>query len=385
MLFLAGCSSLRQPSVTDRLPSLRVADAAMVGGAPELALRVADLTLARDPHRTDALVTKGDALYSMGLREEARTVYRQAVDLDPRLETAQLGLGRTLVQSDPAAAEAAFLAAASARPDDSAALNNLGIARDLLGHHTEAQEAYRRALAVAPWAADVKVNLGLSLALTGDRGPAVEVLREAAAVPAVAQGRAKELAAALALAGDDGRAHQVLPTQAPPLPLVASEEAIAVTPKQDKPAATRLPAPPEAPIEIAKAPVAAVGRTDLGSMPEAIVAMAPVRITKSDKDAAATDPLRKTPEPAEAALETGAFVQLASLHSLDDARYEWRRLSRRLPDLLGQHMPVIVQANALGQTYWCLRTFGFADLADATEMCAAARGASGLRCWARAS
>jgi Flp pilus assembly protein TadD len=245
MLFLTGCSGLRQPNVTDRVPSLRVADAALVAGAPELALRVADLTLARDPHRTDALVAKGDALYSMGLREEARTAYRQAVDLDPKLETAQLGLGRTLVQSDPAAAEVAFMAAISARPDDSAALNNLGIARDLLGHHNEAQEAYRRALAIAPEAADVKVNLGLSLALAGDRGPAVEVLREAAAVPMVAQGRAKELAAALALAGDDARAHQVLSTQAPQQSFVASrEEPIAVAPKQSRPVATHLPAQP---------------------------------------------------------------------------------------------------------------------------------------------
>ena len=42
MLFLTGCSGLRQPNVTDRVPSLRVADAALVAGAPELALRVAD-------------------------------------------------------------------------------------------------------------------------------------------------------------------------------------------------------------------------------------------------------------------------------------------------------------------------------------------------------
>ena len=367
------------------MPSLRVADAALVAGAPELALRVADLTLARDPHRTDALVAKGDALYSMGLREEARIAYRQAVDFDPKLETAQLGLGRTLVQSDPAGAEAAFQAAVSERPDDSVALNNLGIARDLLGHHNEAQEAYRRALAIAPGAADVKVNLGLSLALTGDREAAIEVLGEAAAVPAVAQGRAKELAAALTLAGDDASAHQVLTagsTQATPQPFVASRE----EPIPAKQAAARLSAQPprndpDAPIDIATAPVAAVGRTNLRSIPEAIVAMAPVRVTKSAKEALDTDAPR--PTPAEAAPETGAFVQLASLRSLEDARYEWRRLSRRLPDLLGHHMPVIVQANALGQTYWCLRTFGFADLTDATEMCAAAHGASGLRCWAR--
>jgi Flp pilus assembly protein TadD len=394
ILSLAGCTGPRQLNAVNRIPSLRVADAALVGGAPEVALRIADLTLARNPRHAEALVAKGDALYAMGLREEARPAYRQAVDLDPKLGPAQVGLGRTLVQSDPTAAEAAFLAAVSARPDDSAALNDLGIARDLLGRHNEAQEAYRRALAIAPGAADVKVNLGLSLALTGDRAAAVEVLREAAAVPAVAQGRAKELAAALTLAGDDAGARQVLTTrsiQVPQQPLVASrEEPVAVEPKQDKPVATRSPGRPErddpdTPIEIAKAPVATIGRADLRPLPETMIAMAPARVRMVHGDTAAADTPGPAPEPAERAPETGAFVQLASLHSVDDARYEWRRLSRRLPDLLGHHTPVIMQADALGQTYWCLRTFGFADLADATEMCAAAHGASGLRCWARAA
>jgi len=380
ILSLAGCTGLRQQNA-GRIPSLRVADAALVGGAPEVALRIADLTLARDSRNAEALIAKGDALYAMGLREEARPAYRQAVDLDPKLGPAQMGLGRTLVQSDPTAAEAAFLAAVSARPDDSAALNDLGIARDLLGRHNEAQEAYRSALVIAPGAADVKVNLGLSLALTGNRGAAVEVLREAAAAPAVAQSRGKELAAALALAGDNASA------QVPQQPVVVAREGPIAVESRQEPVATRSPALAErddqnAPLKIASAPVAAIGRADL---PEAIVAMAPVRVRKIHGDTAAADTPGPAPEPAERAPETGAFVQLASLHSLDDARYEWRRLSWRLPDLLGHHTPVIVQADALGQTYWCLRTFGFADVADATAMCAAAHGASGLRCWARAA
>jgi hypothetical protein len=89
--------------------------------------------------------------------------------------------------------------------------------------------------------------------------------------------------------------------------------------------------------------------------------------------------------PAKSTADTGAFVQLASLQSLDDAMYEWRRLSKLFPALLGGHTPVIVQADALGQAYWCLRTFGFDDLAGATAMCSEAHGSSGLRCWARAA
>jgi Flp pilus assembly protein TadD len=408
-LALAGCAGTHEADLS-RQPSLRVADAALAAGAPEVAVRVADLTLERDPHNAPALVAKGDGLYAMGQRGEARAAYRQAVAVDPRLASAQLGLGRTLVQADPAAAETAFLAAVAAQPDNGAALNNLGIARDLLGRHSEAQEAYRQALAIAPGAADVKVNLGLSLALTGDKGAAVEVLREAAAVPGAVQERGKELAAALALAGDDADAHQVRSVGAaqpargnmasadmPPVQAVANHEAPAtVKPKQDRPTkdlavATRpaLPPQPDEPpaLPVLTAPVAAVAHANLAPLlhaaPEALVDAAALPAPAPAVQPAAADPSPTKPAPAEPTPETGAFVQLASVHSLDAAQYEWKRLSRRLPELLGGHTPVIVQADALGQSYWCLRTFGFTDLAGATAMCSEAHGSSGLRCWAR--
>ena len=78
-------------------------------------------------------------------------------------------LAGLLVQFDPSAAEAAFTAVIAQEPNNIAALSNLGIARDLQGHHAEAQDAYRRALVAAPETADVKVNLDLSLALSGQQ------------------------------------------------------------------------------------------------------------------------------------------------------------------------------------------------------------------------
>ena len=55
-----------------------------------------------------------------------------------------------------------------------------------------------------------------------------------------------------------------------------------------------------------------------------------------------------------------------------------------MPDLLSGREPTITRADAHGQTYWCLRTFGFESLAEAKTMCLRMLGASGLRCWARA-
>jgi Flp pilus assembly protein TadD len=411
VLALAGCTGAQQTGLS-RQPSLRVADAALAAGAPEVAVRVANLTLERDPHNTRALVTKGDALYALGLRDEARAAYRLAVDTEPKLASAQLGLGRTLVQTDPAAAETAFLTALAALPDDSAALNDLGIARDLQGHHAEAQDAYRQALAIIPDATDVKMNLGLSLALAGDKDAAVGVLREAAAVPATLQDRPKELAAALSLAGDQTDADRILSngsvlrvagnvasSEIAPPPLLATRETLAVvTPRQERPlgnlslaarppAAPRRDAPSSVPASAARAPVA-VARANLApnsdAVPEALVgAVAIPALTPLAERAEDASPGK--PQPAGATPGMGFYVQLASLHSLKDAWFEWRRLVRLLPELLGGHAPVIVQADALGETYWCLRTFGFVDLAAATAMCSEARGASSLRCWARAA
>ncbi len=410
-LALAGCTGAQQAGLSHQ-PSLRVADAALSAGAPEVAVRVADLTLQREPRNTRALVTKGDALYALGQREEARDAYRQAVAMEPKLASAQLGLGRTLVQTDPAAAETAFLAALAALPDDSAALNDLGIARDLLGHHAEAQDAYRQALAITPEATDVKMNLGLSLALTGDKDAAVGVLREAAAVPATVQDRSKELAAALSLAGDQTDADRILSNgSVRPVagnvasaeialpPLSANRETLAaVTPRQERPpgnlsVAAHPPAPPrrDAPSSIASslapAPVA-VARANLAptsdAVPESLVGALAIPALASVAERP-EDASLAMPEPAGTTLDMGVYVQLASLRSFKAAWFEWRRLVRRLPELLGGHEPVIVQADALGETYWCLRTFGFADLAAATAMCSEVRGASSLRCWARAA
>ncbi|HSU05816.1 MAG TPA: tetratricopeptide repeat protein [Acetobacteraceae bacterium] len=100
----------------------------------------------------------------------------------------QLDLGRLLLQSDPAQAERLFRAVLSNSPNDPATLNDLGIALDLLGRHTDAQAAYRHALQTDPGQRAARVNLALSLALTRELSAAVQTLQplegETAASPA---------------------------------------------------------------------------------------------------------------------------------------------------------------------------------------------------------
>jgi Flp pilus assembly protein TadD len=507
---LGACSGFRFADDTPREPSMRVADAAMASGAPDLALRVADLTLARHPRNARALVARGDALYSMGQSDQARAAYRAAAAVDPNSAGAQIGLGRTLARSDPRGAETAFLAALRVEPDNGLALNNLGVTRDIQGRHAEAQDAYRQALQVAPDSADVRINLGMSMALSGRGSEAVPMLRDVARDPGAAQALRKELTAALTMAGDASWARQALksdPGQAPrglpaesvlaslpPEPVVREPVPAARPPEPAVRAPVLAAQPPEpvimAPIVVTRPPDTVIKAPVLAALPPQPAVRAPAQVSQVPEPVAraqvvASQPVRPAPDPvlsvrpkpevaevnvkpivapqvpealtasapvnlkiaapsrppaadanpspllpmlasaapvppktvapkpvvaAEPAalakpiavpqaqyaaarpapsvippevpqtLARAPFVQLGSLLSEPDARFEWSRLSRRLADALDGREPAITPAEVHGRTYWRLRAFGFADLQDAKDMCADLRDA-GWDCW----
>lgn len=191
---------------------MRVADAALAGGAPGVALQVARDILAKHPNDAAALVREGDALFAMDHGQEAINSYQRALALEPHNNPAQLGLGRARLRTDPAGAEAIFLRLLAADASNAAALNDLGIARDLQGRHAAAQEAYAQAAAAAPEMAAAQVNMGLSLALSGNSGRAVDILRPLAASVSATPRVRQDLAVALVVAGDDQGARQLLRT-----------------------------------------------------------------------------------------------------------------------------------------------------------------------------
>jgi Flp pilus assembly protein TadD len=89
-------------------------------------------------------------------------------------------------------------------------MNDLGVARDMQAHHAQAQEAYRKALAISPDLASARQNLGLSLALSGkaDEGATLigQVVKDGNA-----DRRARDnLALALAVSGHAGEADKML-------------------------------------------------------------------------------------------------------------------------------------------------------------------------------
>jgi Flp pilus assembly protein TadD len=224
LLAVAGCAShpprinydqgalkWHPPSASKGM-SLRVADAALAGGAPEVALVAARDVLARHPGNVGALVREGDALFALQRSEEAAGSYRRALAAEPHDNAARLGLGRVRLRTDPGGAEALLLQVVTAEPGNAAAWNDLGIARDLQGRHQTAQQAYVRAVAAAPEMTAAQVNLGLSLALSGDPGRALDILRPLASGAAASPRVREDLAIALVTAGEDREARQLLRT-----------------------------------------------------------------------------------------------------------------------------------------------------------------------------
>jgi len=417
---VAACSSLPQGDNAPRTPSLRVASAALASGAPDVALRVADITLAKDPKDVAALIAKGDALYAMGDTEAAKAAYRSAIALDPDAADAQLGLGRTLIKSDPAGAESAFLAALRTNATSVIALNNLGVARDLEGRNTEAQEAYHLALELSPNSDDVKINLGRSLAAAGRNADAVAVLHQVAADPQAAQQWHDPLVAALNLAGDGAWAQQALgggpeqpatPAQPGPalaaldmaLPSIASKNPPSVA--LDKEHAVEPPPPntaeaygPVSPLPAPRPPVLAMSLPTMHEFesatrgePEGPEVSKIIDSTTSAPSpeirgisGQQVEPLHPhsagSPPGTHGPVDLDAYVQVGSTSSPSDAMVEWRRLGKLVPDILGGREPAIAQADVAGKTYWRLRTFGFASMKQAHDLCTRLQEA-GLQCW----
>jgi Flp pilus assembly protein TadD len=177
--------------------------------------------------------------------QTAATFYQQAFDANPRSVEALVGLGRSYTGlGQYARAEQALVEAQNRRPGDpevllelartqlasgqaEAALGNLdvalrkrprdvqiitarGIALDRLSRHAEAQETYRRGLAIDPTNFVLMSNLGLSLGLSGQTGEGITILRELVRDGAATANTRGNLALVYGLAGREREASATL-------------------------------------------------------------------------------------------------------------------------------------------------------------------------------
>ena len=162
---VAGCSGHHE-EFSDAPPSLRVGEVALDNGEPPMALAIANTHLGLTPGDPNALLLRARAEFAMGEKGQAVADFRQVLASRPASSVAALGLARIIMPTDPAGAEA-LLGGVVIRDEASAAVwNNLGVARDLLGRHAEAQAAYRKAIQLDPGMQAAQVNLARSLSMT---------------------------------------------------------------------------------------------------------------------------------------------------------------------------------------------------------------------------
>lgn len=202
---LSGCGGKHAAE-----PGLQVGEEALRNGSPQIALQVAQGILSRSPADKQALLMKGDAATQLGQNTDAEAAFLQVLTQDPQSVHGQIGLGRLRLGTDAAAAATLFEDVLRREPANLNALNNVGIARDLLGQHQDAQAAYRKARSIDPSNIAARVNLALSLAMTGNAPEALALIEPLANDPSGSTKLRHDYAAVLAMGGRERDAEAVL-------------------------------------------------------------------------------------------------------------------------------------------------------------------------------
>jgi len=136
-----------------------------------------------DPRSGIARANLGAALSAHGRTEEAMAELREAIRLRPGYPDAHLSLGLMLAQGgDPAGAVPHFSEALRLWPRFAEAHNNLGAALAVQGRRDEALSHFREALRLNPDYAEARNNLGLALAQDGKLREAAEQFARAVAL-----------------------------------------------------------------------------------------------------------------------------------------------------------------------------------------------------------
>lgn len=395
-LLLAACAQTQQTAQTNQgappigTNTLNVADAAIAGGDPNMALSVSQSVLASDPGNVDALEHEGDAYYALDRCPAAQAAYQLALKQNPTATEAQTGIGRCFLKTDPHMAEIAFEQAVQDDPGNANALNDLGIARDLQGNFAGAVDPYQRALLANPALTAAEVNLGLSLALSGNGQKALQYLGPLATSPQATPKIREDYAAALVATGRVAEARHVLSIDLPPeqvataldgfAALIAQSQA-APPPAAPAPTVSSVPTtpvvasmPPAAPQPLIAPPASAQPPAYVpDNSTAAYTGPSPIPVTASSSTPGPTPPpaapLPPKPSASAAPASSGASVQLGALNTPADAETAWRHISAASPALFTGKEPQIQPVTISGKTYYRLRIGGFSSNAEAARFC----------------
>ena len=189
---------------------MRVADSALAGGDAKSAALLYQKAAEEHPTQIEPLLGLARSLSALGDSDAAIIVFDQALTLERNNPEARRGMALAyLSKGQPALALPHLDVLKKSQSVDHRPHNLEGVAFDMMGRHTKAQDSYRTGLELAPANVALRNNLGLSLALSGDVATAVEILGAVAGEPDSSARTRQNLALALGLAGDIDAARKI--------------------------------------------------------------------------------------------------------------------------------------------------------------------------------
>lgn len=226
-LLLSACALPRttpiEKGTLSHASDQRLADSALDGGNPDIAISLYKKTLMRTPDDRHALLGLANALLQVNNLEQARQVFLQVENLEPEQLDAELGLARIAVrQRQFAAAVVRYQAILQRTPDSLPATAGLGVAYDLQGSHSLAQATYRQALLGHPDELGLRNDLGLSLILSRNLREGIAELLKIVDNPAAPPQARHNLALAYGLLGNKPAAERALAGELAPTQVQAN-------------------------------------------------------------------------------------------------------------------------------------------------------------------
>lgn len=138
--------------------------------------------LQADPSRNTVRLKLGRMFLQQGMMEPALTQFRDLQARTPDSAPAYQGIGHvSLLQNQLPEAEEALRKAIALAPSNWVSHNLLGLTYDRQARHADAIASYKAALALRPGEPGVLNNLGLAYALSGDHEAAIQTYEQAIA------------------------------------------------------------------------------------------------------------------------------------------------------------------------------------------------------------
>ncbi len=169
-----------------------------------------------NPDNPEILLRLADLNASLGRNNAAVQLYKKCLAQSPDLRDAWRGLVKIYLKSEPGQALSLLEKMKTLYPRDAEILNDYGVALDLNGRYTEAQNVYATAINLDPTLISAEVNLGLSMALSGQKEKGLALIRPYAQAADATPRTRENYAVALIANGRTDEARAVLSDYMPP-------------------------------------------------------------------------------------------------------------------------------------------------------------------------